>query len=327
MCRLYGFLGGLSGTASICTLASISLDRFFVIKYPLNREYTHLRVKICLIVSWIYAIIFSIIPVLDIGLGKYTPEGYLTSCSFDYLTDLPPIRYFILIFFFAAWVLPFSVITFSYTNIVQVVVRRSIQSKMERESFRHVREEDKRKQEIKLAGIVLGVIFMWVAAWTPYSVVALLGIFGRKDLISPISSMIPALFCKSAGALDPYVYALSHPKFKSELKNLFCGKRSEKNKIWSTDISTIQKKLDDERKQKSIDNVEEEMIEFQLKGQVQAGVVVTTDFKDYEKKLKRDASVSKLLCLNPDFSNRSSSVRKMARRWSMKEKERKSIEE
>ncbi|KAG7154882.1 Opsin Rh5-like [Homarus americanus] len=73
-------------------------------------------------------------------------------------------------------------------------------------------------RQVKLAKVASGIIGLWVVAWTPYAVVALLGIFSQKAIITPFVSMIPALFCKTAACLDPYVYALSHPRFKNELR-------------------------------------------------------------------------------------------------------------
>jgi hypothetical protein len=36
-----------------------------------------------------------------------------------------------------------------------------------------------------------------------------------------LSSMIPALFAKTASIVDPIIYGLSHPKFQKELRRLF----------------------------------------------------------------------------------------------------------
>lgn len=221
-CRIYGFLGGLTGVASIITLSVISFDRYFVIRFPLNRSFSDIRVKICLVVTWIYGACFASIPVLDIGFGKYTYEGYLTSCSFDYLTEDPMIKNFIIVFFCAAWAVPLTLISFSYINIMKVVSARARSQKRGTDSFRHVKEEDSKKQEIKLALIVFSTIILWFLSWTPYAIVALLGVSGQKDLITPLTSMIPALSCKTAACVNSYVYALSHPKFKTELRKLFC---------------------------------------------------------------------------------------------------------
>lgn len=236
VCRYYGFIGGLSGTVSIGTLAAISFDRYYVIKFPLNMRFTEFRAKICLAITWIYGVVFSAIPLLNIGLGSYVPEGYLTSCSYDYLTDDYNARLFIFVFFIAAWLLPFILISYCYTAILLVVMAQKKLKNASTESTKHVKQEEKKKQEVKLALLVFFVIALWFAAWTPYSIVSLLGICGRKDLIQPFYSMIPALFCKTASCADPFVYALIHPRFKAEITKIFFKSNGRSSRrIWSSE--------------------------------------------------------------------------------------------
>lgn len=66
-----------------------------------------------------------------------------------------------------------------------------------------------------VAGVVVA---LWFASWTPYAVVALMAVSGRPP--GPLVSMLPALFCKTASCLDPYVYAVTHPRFRRELAKL-----------------------------------------------------------------------------------------------------------
>lgn len=74
-CQIYGFLGGLTGTVSIMTLASIALDRYYVIVYPLDplRRTTRLRARICVLLVWCYGSVFASLPLS--GLSRYVPEG------------------------------------------------------------------------------------------------------------------------------------------------------------------------------------------------------------------------------------------------------------
>lgn len=203
------------------TLAAIALDRYYAIVHPLDplRRTTHLRARLSVLFVWCYGCIFAGIPLTGLGLNHYVPEGYLTSCSFDYLTTDTNNRIFIFVFFIAAWVLPFSVITICYCGIFREVIKTGSAS------CRRGQEVEKRRTEIRLAAMVIGVIGLWFLAWTPYAIVALLGIFGFHDLISPISSMIPALFCKSASCIDPYVYAVTHPRFRREITKLFLPRK------------------------------------------------------------------------------------------------------
>ncbi|CAD7082265.1 unnamed protein product [Hermetia illucens] len=239
-CKFYGFAGGLTGTLSITTLTAISIDRYHVVVYPLDplKSTTKRRSRLMVLFVWCYSFIFAIIPALDIGLSHYVPEGYLTTCSFDYLSKSRDARIFMFAYWIAAWCIPFSIITYCYVYILRVVISaNSIQS-----------SKDKNKTEFKLAIVIIGIIGLWFLAWTPYSVVALLGISGNETAITPLGSMIPALFCKSAAAIDPYVYAVTHPRFRMELGRIFCGRVPSTLKRASTYQSSVYTKTSTRRR-------------------------------------------------------------------------------
>lgn len=57
------------------------------------------------------------------GIGKYVPEGYLTSCSFNYLSHDWATKIFILAFFIGAWVVPMTIMVYSYSSLVRTVAK------------------------------------------------------------------------------------------------------------------------------------------------------------------------------------------------------------
>lgn len=143
------------------------------------------------------------------------------------------------------------------------------------ESSRHVKDEEQKKTEIRLALIILGIIGLWFVSWTPYATVALLGISGNSQLISPLTSMIPALFCKTSACMDPFVYAITNQKFREELGNIFpmlktsSGQGSKKKKTQEQsrdDISSEVRKEESSiptlKRNVSEDDVEEVSITF-----------------------------------------------------------------
>ncbi|KAH8406333.1 hypothetical protein KR215_011415 [Drosophila sulfurigaster] len=215
-CRIYGFVGGLSGTCAIGTLTAIALDRYNVVVHPLQplRRYSRLRSYVIIILIWCYSFLFAVMPALDVGLSVYVPEGYLTTCSFDYLNKETPARIFMALFFVAAYCIPLTSIVYSYFYILKVVFTANrIQS-----------SKDKAKTEQKLTFIVAAIIGLWFVAWSPYAIVAMMGVFGLEQHITPLGSMIPALFCKTAACVDPYLYAATHPRFRVEVRMLFYGR-------------------------------------------------------------------------------------------------------
>lgn len=34
-----------------------------------------------------------------------------------------------------------------------------------------------------------------------------------RELLTPISTMLPSLFAKTVSCIDPWIYAISHPKY------------------------------------------------------------------------------------------------------------------
>ena len=80
-------MGGLSGATSILTLTAIALERYQVIAYPLEplrRRGQRTRAYACAVFSWLYALSISNLPLtIPDVVGRYVPEGYLTSCRFE----------------------------------------------------------------------------------------------------------------------------------------------------------------------------------------------------------------------------------------------------
>lgn len=208
---MYGFIGGLTGTVSITTLTAISVDRYYVIVYPLNPNSKKYRALVMIAIVWCYSLLFAGLPMLDIGFSRYSPEGFLTSCSFDYLDRTTLARVFMFAFFVFAWLIPLAVIIYCYTKIMISV----------RHTDRLQSNKARRKTEFKLALVVMNVIAFWFIAWTPYSVVALLGITGNEQYLPPIASMLPAIFCKTSACINPYLYSMTHPRFKMEIQRFF----------------------------------------------------------------------------------------------------------
>lgn len=86
--------------------------------------------------------------------------------------------------------------------------------KMNVESLRANQQQNSESAELRIAKAAITVCFLFVASWTPYAVLALIGAFGDQSLLTPGVSMIPALTCKLVACIDPYIYAISHPRYR-----------------------------------------------------------------------------------------------------------------
>lgn len=72
--------------------------------------------------------------------------------------------------------------------------------------------------EIRIAKACFTIFFLFVTAWTPYACVALIGAFGNRKMLTPLATMIPAVCAKIVSCLNPYVYAISHPRYRAVLE-------------------------------------------------------------------------------------------------------------
>ena len=155
--------------------------------------------------------------------SRIFPEGYLTSCTFDYLTDTFDNHLFVGVIFTCSYVIPMSMILYFYSKIVGHVVNhekilREQAKKMNVDSLRSNQAAANQSAEVRIAKAAITICFLFVASWTPYGVLALIGAFGDSSLLTPGVTMIPACTCKFVACLDPWIYAISHPRYRLELQ-------------------------------------------------------------------------------------------------------------
>ncbi|XP_055910018.1 opsin Rh4 isoform X2 [Eupeodes corollae] len=221
-CQLFASVGSYSGIGAGMTNAFIGYDRFNVITKPMNRSFTFSKALIINILIWVYCTPWVVWP-LTRTWGRFVPEGYLTSCSFDYLTDNFDTRLFVATIFFCSFCMPTAMILYYYSQIVGHVFShektlREQAKKMNVESLRSNVDKNKDTAEIRIAKAAITICFLFFVSWTPYGVMSLIGAFGDKSLLTPGVTMIPACTCKMVACIDPYVYAISHPKYRLELQ-------------------------------------------------------------------------------------------------------------
>lgn len=101
-------------------------------------------------------------------------EGYLTSCSFDYLTDTFDNHLFVVVIFTFSYCLPMIAILFFYSQIVSHIFEhekalREQAKKMNVESLRS-NKAGVETAEVRIAKAAITVCFLFVASWTPYGV-------------------------------------------------------------------------------------------------------------------------------------------------------------
>merc|ERR1712183_945718 len=92
-------------------------------------------------------------------------------------------------------------------------------------------EANEQRAEIRIAKTAIANVSLWLICWTPYAIITIQGVSGNFENITPLVTMLPALLAKSASCYNPFVYAISHPKFRQAITEhmpWFCVHEEEK---------------------------------------------------------------------------------------------------
>ena len=222
---MYGTITGIAGLVTINSLAVIAMYRYIsVARVRSIANASKTKTMKAIIFTWTYATMWSIAPVF--GWGSYRLDGVRTTCTFDYLTRTPSNIGFIIGMCVFEFVLPILAILFAYFRIFTVMILRrreldlSVKAKKSKKiSLRVTKQQYRVKAEMRTALIIIGLVVLFIVAWLPYAVVAMIGLFGNQASLTPYVSSVAGLFAKTSTVYNPIVYALIHPKFKRKLKS------------------------------------------------------------------------------------------------------------
>ncbi|KAH9361603.1 hypothetical protein HPB48_001480 [Haemaphysalis longicornis] len=68
--------------------------------------------------------------------------------------------------------------------------------------------------------MVVLIVATFFAAWTPYAVLCLWAVFGDATSVPHLLAVVPPLFCKTASAINPFIYFLSNPRIRTDVFEL-----------------------------------------------------------------------------------------------------------
>lgn len=84
-------------------------------------------------------------------------EGFLTTCSFDYLTDNEDTRTFVIMIFFWAYVLPMILIIYFYSQLLKSIRthEKMLRDQVSKNFVRQIDPELLYRDEINCGGFIL----------------------------------------------------------------------------------------------------------------------------------------------------------------------------
>jgi len=220
-CKLFGLLGAYVGPVAAMTNAAIAFDRYRCIAHPMGKRWSNGQAGLVVFLSWMYASPPALLPYFEVW-GRFVPEGYLTSCSFDYMTEDFSTRLFTFILWVWDYLIPLIIIIVCYSKITSKVMNheKDLKKQAEKMNVASLRsgEASATRNEIRVAKVGLTLTAIFLLAWTPYASVAFTACFGDRSKLTPLGTMIPALCAKLTACIDPLVYAINHPRYRLELQ-------------------------------------------------------------------------------------------------------------
>lgn len=214
-CEIYGFVSLVAGLSAIWFLTAISLDRYRVVRLSITASMSSKsQTRVVVAVVWLTSTVLATIPLF--GWNRYVPEGVLSGCTVDYLSERWLDRSFVFLLLLIAWTAPMAAVLFSYMYIVLRVKQSREELHQLSHSHHHIPALPHRKTGTRVATLV----GLWAISWTPYALVVLVSVSFSNCVLTPLLSTMPSIFCKASACLNPYVYGLSLPAFKKELRRI-----------------------------------------------------------------------------------------------------------
>lgn len=199
-------------------------------------------ILICIAFTWIYSLA-CVLPQLFVLEHGFVLEGFLTSCTFNYLDrsleqTLLMMAMFvfgffiplmlIIVFYFLMWYylrnnsvfLTYSVRRQTIrsqhedTSLIASTRNRTLNESKKSNTSQNSSSECQLRREIRVARMIILIVLAFVVAWSPYAVVTLFAQFAPikyvNVYVTPFTTSLPALFAKLSSVYNPVLYTLTN---------------------------------------------------------------------------------------------------------------------
>ncbi|NXG42937.1 OPSP protein, partial [Psilopogon haemacephalus] len=212
MCELEGFMVSLTGIVGLWSLAILAFERYVVICRPLGDfRFQHRHAVSGCVFTWSWSLLWTTPPLM--GWSSYVPEGLRTSCGPNWYTGGSHNNSYILALFVTCFMMPLSLILFSYTNLVMTLRWAAAQQK----------EADTTQQaEREVTRMVIVMVMAFLICWLPYTTFALVVATNKDIVIQPALASLPSYFSKTATIYNPIIYVFMNKQFQGCLLKMVC---------------------------------------------------------------------------------------------------------
>ena len=227
-CKLSSVLGVLLCASSIMHLCAISVERFIVIRWPLQHHHiiTKKRVIAVLVNIWITALLLSLFPYF--GIVELTFNRELLDCEI-YWNEDPKMAIMLAGTFF---LLPFLLMLVSYYYIFQEVQTQTRKISSLQVSTPVVDQRGRRgtigvrlrvgrilRQELKAVKIIIVVVGLFFTFWLPFFVILCIRAY-LPELVSGIFQRLAFVLAYSNSSCNWIVYSIMNRDLRRAFKRM-----------------------------------------------------------------------------------------------------------
>ncbi|XP_070541620.1 G-protein coupled receptor 161-like [Ptychodera flava] len=212
-CQFTGFCNLLLCSMSALSLTAVSCERFMVIVHPLRYVtlLTFRRSVFAIIFIWVYAALGASVPLF--GIGRYAYFQERLTCGLDYESNLV-FTVLVTLLYFA---LPVSWVFYIYFHIFKTARRhaRSVHALVIGLPGHNVGFSVKERKATSTIFLIIGV---YLATWTPFTVVQLVSMsISDVEIPREIDTVTTCLLFLNS-ACNPWIYCGMNSVFRQGLR-------------------------------------------------------------------------------------------------------------
>ena len=252
MCNLYTTMYLLAVPSSVINLCAVTVDRYLVLRMPLryNSLMPPRRAVVIIACLWIYAIIWSCLPVM--GWKKDRPAIFNGSCYFlstrEYNITVNIINFLLPMIFMAVfWLLIYAIVQQHRKRVLKIERSLSLNTNDSSNSSslnynvegtlmsspahgRSERREKKRmRRNVRRSRYIGFIVVLFYFCWLPYVTLSMIGNFCMSCPINVVLWRVFLTLGFMNSALNPFLYPFHDKHFKEAFRDMW---KKVRNKLF-----------------------------------------------------------------------------------------------
>lgn len=209
-CYSSGWVMYTIGMMQIYLMTAISFERYYIIYKPMSIKDINFRsTSIAVGVCFLAAAFWATVPFL--GWSHYSLEGALTSCSVEWAERSFSVTSYNVCIFIFGFIAPFGFIIYCNFQLMKIIKAMPNMAKDDEKAKKRI------ENERQLTIIMMIYVAGFAVTWTPYALVSMVSAFIDPHLISPLGTLLPALFAKTSMVWSTMFYILSNKQIKAKV--------------------------------------------------------------------------------------------------------------